>query len=89
VAPDGSVPATYPWDELRFSVSWKGYAFADEEARRAWRSHTDDLDEAAVLERLVDDLAERGLAAPDVARDRDLGLLLIDTYVRFPEVAAP
>jgi hypothetical protein len=87
--PDGGVTATYGWDELRFSVSWKGYGFADEAARAAWRAHTDDLDESAVLDRLVDDLAERGLAAPDVARDRDLGLLLIDTYVRFPEVAAP
>ena len=89
LAPDGAVSASYPWDELRFSVSWKGYAFADEAAREAWRGHTDDLDADAVVDRLVDDLAQRGLASPDVTRDRDLGLLLIDTYVRFPAVATP
>ena len=89
LAPDGSVSATYTWDELRFSVSWKGYGFANEAARDAWRDHTDDLDAAAVVDRLVDDLVARGLASPGVARDRDLGLLLIDTYVRFPAVAGP
>lgn len=77
--------ATYRWDELRFSVSWKAYCFADEAARDAWRDHTDDLTEARILDVLVDDLVERGLAGPDVARDRALGLLLIDTYVRFPQ----
>ena len=34
---------------------------------------------------LVADLVERGLTTPDVQRDRTLGLLLIDTYVHFPE----
>jgi hypothetical protein len=77
--------ATYGWDELRFSVSWKAYCFADEVERDAWRHHTDDLTEARILDVLVADLAERGLAAPDVERDRTLGMLLIDTYVHFPE----
>ncbi len=30
------------------------------------------------------DLVGRELTSPDVARDRELGLLLIDTYVRYP-----
>jgi hypothetical protein len=80
----GEPSATYTWDELRFSVSWKAYCFTDESERDAWRDHTDDLTEEHVLDVLVADLVERGLAAPDVARDRTLGLLLIDTYVRFP-----
>jgi hypothetical protein len=82
--PDGEVIATYGWDELRFSVSWKGYCFADDAERDRWRTRADDLTYDAVVARLVDDLVDRGLAAPDVARDRDLGLRLIDTYVRFP-----
>ncbi len=76
--------ARYDWDELRFSVSWKAYVFADEAERDAWRTGSDDLDEDTIVDRLVADLAERGLAAPDVRRDAELGLLLIDTYVRFP-----
>jgi hypothetical protein len=83
---EGTEPvAGYDWDQLRFSVSWKAYCFADEAARDAWRDHSDDLSEQRILDVLVADLAERGLTTPDVARDRDLGLLLIDTYVRFPE----
>jgi hypothetical protein len=77
--------ARYDWDELRFSVSWTAYVFADEAEREAWRTGSDDLDEDAIVDRLVADLVERGLAAPDVPRDPDLGLLLIDTYVGFPD----
>lgn len=81
---DGGVAARYTWDELRFSVSWKAYVFADEVERDAWRTGSDDLDEDAIVDRLVADLVERGRAEPDVARDPELGLLLIDTYIRFP-----
>ena len=72
------------WEQLRFSVSWKAYCFRDEAERDAWRAHTDDLTLDAVLDRLVDDLRERRLVDGDVARDADLGLLMIDTYVHFP-----
>ena len=32
-----AVVARYAWDELRFSVSWKAYCFADAAERDAWR----------------------------------------------------
>jgi hypothetical protein len=81
---DGTPVADYAWDELRFSVSWKAYCFADEAERVAWRSHTDDLTAAAVVTRLVDDLVDREVVDQDVAVDRELGLLMIDEYVRYP-----
>jgi hypothetical protein len=81
---DGGEVARYAWEDLRFSVSWKAYCFADERERDAWRNHADDLTLERILDTLVDDLAARGLVAPDVTRDADLGRLLIDTYVRFP-----
>ena len=31
------VVARYAWDELRFSISWKAYCFADAAERRAWQ----------------------------------------------------
>lgn len=83
----GEERATYDWDQLRLSVSWKAYCFADAAERDAWRTHTEDLTEDAVLGRLVADLVERGAATPDVAHDKHLGLLLIDTYVRYPTPA--
>ena len=48
------------WDELRFSVSWKAYCFRDEHERDTWRDHRDDLTLDVILDRLVDDLRERG-----------------------------
>jgi hypothetical protein len=81
----GSVVASYGWDELRFSVSWKAYCFADEAERDAWREHTGDLDLDWTVARLVDDLRERGRIEDETPSPRDLALLIIDEYIRFPD----
>ncbi len=79
---DGAVLADYDWSDLRLSVSWKAYCFASEAERDRWRDHTDDLTLDAILETLRADVsARRGVEVP---RDADLGLTLIDEYVRFP-----
>jgi hypothetical protein len=84
------VIATHSTDEIRYSLSWKAYCFADEAERAAWETHADDLSLESILERLVADLCDRGaLSAPDHGlSDADLGKLLIDTYVQFPAPAA-
>jgi hypothetical protein len=82
-----AVVARYRWDELRFSISWKAYCFADEAERDAWKSHTDDLDLDWTLARLVDDLRERGRIDGDPPPSRELAETIIDEYIRFP--AAP
>jgi hypothetical protein len=83
--PDESVLAEYDWSELRLSVSWKAYCFADERARDTWRHHADDLTLDAILETLRADLgARRGGAVP---RNAELGLTFIDEYIKFPVVA--
>ena len=81
------VVATYPWDELRFSISWKAYCFADEAERDAWRTHTDDLSLDATLATLTHDLRERGRIDGDVPPPRELALLIIDEYIKFPPPA--
>jgi hypothetical protein len=81
---DGSDVTRYEWDELRFSVSWKAYCFRDETERDAWRDHSNDLTMDVVVDRLVDDLRARGRVDGDVARNGELGMTLIDEYVRFP-----
>ena len=88
VQPDGDGGgAGYRWDELRFSVVVEGLLLRRRADRDTWRSGPDDLTTDAIVDRLVADLAERGLVEPTVARDPDLGRLLIDTYVRFPVTA--
>ncbi|HYF47252.1 MAG TPA: hypothetical protein VD926_13650 [Acidimicrobiales bacterium] len=80
-------PVAYHWDDLRFSVSWKAYCFADEAERRAWAEHADDLTLDVILDRLEADLRDRGgLDGPRPA-PREFATLLIRTYIRFPEAA--
>lgn len=84
-APDGDELATYDWDQIRFSVSWKAYCFADEAERDEWRDHADDLTMDDILRALRADLDTRGVldrsAEPTEA---DLARTLIDQYVHFP-----
>jgi hypothetical protein len=84
----GDEIARYDWSQLRFSVSWKAYCFASEQERDTWREHSDDLTLDVILDRLVDDMCSRGRVASDVARDADLGLALIDEYIRFPSTTS-
>src|SRR4051794_32652055 len=71
--------AEFGSDEIRFSVSWKAYCFADEAEREAWRTHDDDLSLDVILAELVTDLRDRGILTVDELSERDLALLLIDT----------
>jgi len=77
----------YTWDEMRFSISWKAYCFADEAERNAWRGATDDLKLDVVLDTLEDDLRTRGRLAGARPARREFAEILVDQYVRFPPPA--
>jgi hypothetical protein len=77
--------ARYRWDELRFSVSWKAYCFANERERDAWRAGGDDLRLDAVLERLINDLRARERIVGPLPSTTEIALLIIDEYIVFPE----
>jgi hypothetical protein len=83
----GAEVAAYDTDELRYSVSWKAYCFADETERRLWEAHDDDLRLETILDVLERDLRDRGALVGDRPPDVELAKLLIETYVRFPEPA--
>jgi len=74
----------YRWGEIRFSVSWKAYCYADAAERRAAAEHTDDLTRERALAMLKADLSDRGRAPADGADGRTVALAIIDEYVRFP-----
>jgi hypothetical protein len=80
--------ARYAWEELRFSVSWKAYCYADEAERRLADEHRDDLSLPQILDALCDDLRKRGRLGAERLADADLARLLIDEYVRFPRPMA-
>ena len=81
----GPDPVTYGWDDLRFSVSWKAYCFADDAERRDWADHADDLTLEVILGRLEDDLRERGDLIGDRPEPREFATMLIREYIRFPQ----
>jgi hypothetical protein len=81
--------ARYRWGELRFSISWKAYAYEDEAEQRAVREHADDLRREVVVARLVEGLRERGRLGGEPPDDTDLALLLIDEYIQFPPPVPP
>lgn len=85
---DGEQPvATYRWEEMRFSISWKAYCFRDEAEHRAWARHSDDLSLDFILDHLLADLRRRGRLGSERPGNTDLALLLVDEYVRFPPPA--
>lgn len=87
VGPEGATLTTYRWEELRFSVSWKAYCFADEAEQRAAHDHGDDLSRERVLTTLIEDLRARGRIEGDAPEGNDLAMLLMREYVRFPPPA--
>jgi hypothetical protein len=85
---DGEVVAGYGTDDLRYSVSWKAYCFADDAERVAWADHSDDLSLERILATLEDDLRATGRLEGPRPEPTELGKLLIDAYIRFPAVPA-
>jgi hypothetical protein len=81
---EGEVLARYGWEDLRFSISWKAYCFADEAERRMAREHGDDLRREQVIEALLEDLRRRGRVGRERPSDTELALAIIDEYVKYP-----
>ena len=79
--------ATFGWDALRVSLSWKALVFASDADRRRTDEHEDDIDLAAAVRRFDADLRTRGIAhawPADPVRDPATIRLLSETYVRYP-----
>ena len=74
--------------DVRVSISWKAWCFADEAARVRARSAASPLTLDAVVARLRRDLADRGRLgrAEQPLEQRELALLMIDEYLEFPPV---
>jgi len=78
----------YRWQDLRYSVSWKAWCYADEAERRRAERHEDDLSLERILDTLERDLRARGRLTGPRPDEDDFARLLIETYVHFPPAAA-
>ena len=82
--PTGARVASFATDDLRYSVSWKAYCFADAGQRDAWASHDDDLELDQILTTLEADMRRRGVLDGEQPCPADFGRQLIATYITFP-----
>ncbi len=78
-------PVSYRWDDLRFSVSWKAYCFADEAERKTWAAHADDLTLPVILDCLDADLRAQGRLGGARPDPKEFAGMLIREYVCFPD----
>jgi hypothetical protein len=79
--------ACYAFRDLRFSISWKAYCYADEAEEALVREHRDDLSRAQVLEVLTADLRRRGRIQDETPKPTDLALAIISEYIQYPPPA--
>jgi hypothetical protein len=76
--------ATYADEEIRYSISWKAYCFADDDAYRTWEDHTDDLDVRQIIPALTQLMVRRGVLPDREVSEEELGRAMIDEFVVFP-----
>jgi hypothetical protein len=79
--------ATYSFAELRFSISWKAYCYADEAEEKLVAEHRDDLTRAQVLDAMREDLRKRERLPAEPANDTELALTIIREYIHYPPPA--
>ncbi len=79
----------YGSSEVRFSVSWKAYCFADQSERIRFTDAPSDLSPGEIIRRLEEELRRRGSVpgADQEWPDDELARLLVDEFVPFPPAA--
>lgn len=83
---NGDTLAEYHWPEIRYSVSWKGYCFADQEGRSLWEDHSDDLTLEIIIDRFEQDLRRRGFLQGERPDADSFAALMVQTYIHYPGV---
>jgi hypothetical protein len=78
------VLADYAWEDLRYSISWKGYCFKDSDEEALWRERSDDLNVDFILDRLESELRHRKLLQGPRPEPTQFAMLLVQSFVRFP-----
>ena len=82
-----AVLANYSWPQLRYSISWKGYCFKDEQEQALWQSGDDHLTLDRILGTLENELRARGVLSGSRPQPTEFALMMVDTFIRFPAVS--
>ena len=82
--PNQEVVARYQWEDLRYSISWKAYCFADEAEKAKWANKTDDLTLEFILDTLEAELRSRGVLQGERPDPTAFAKALVNEFIRFP-----
>ena len=82
--PNQEVVARYQWEDLRYSISWKAYCFADEAEKAKWANKTDDLTLDFILDTLESELRSRGVQQGERPDPTAFAQALVNEFIRFP-----
>ena len=82
--PNQEVVARYQWEDLRYSISWKAYCFADEAEKAKWANKTDDLTLDFILDTLESELRSRGVLQGERPDPAAFAQALVNEFIRFP-----
>ena len=82
--PNQEVVARYQWEDLRYSISWKAYCFADEAEKAKWANKTDDLTLDFILDTLESELRSRGVLQGERPDPTAFAQALVNEFIRFP-----
>ena len=82
--PNQEVVARYQWEDLRYSISWKAYCFADEVEKAKWANKTDDLTLDFILDTLESELRSRGVLQGERPDPTAFAQALVNEFIRFP-----
>ncbi len=74
--------ARYAGGEVRLSLQWKAYVYADEAERERGRGSVLDFDSA--VDRLVQELRDRGRITGAMPDEVDLALLMMEEFIKLP-----
>ncbi|MEP4148295.1 MAG: hypothetical protein ABJL54_13845 [Halioglobus sp.] len=77
--------ARYSWPQIRYSISWKGYCFKDQEERSLWESGSDDLTLDQIIDLFERDLRQSGRMKGDRPEPDDFAQMMVETYIHYPE----
>ena len=80
-----SVLADYEWPQLRYSISWKGYCFKDEQERAKWRDGGDDLSADQILAILEAELRSLEILSGPRPEPTAFAMMMVQNFIKFPD----
>lgn len=79
-----SVLAEYEWHEIRYSISWKAYCFADKADCKRWQDGSDDISLIQAIDILERELRERGTLSGTRPGPDEFAKMMVDAFIQFP-----